>query len=285
MTIASSAMLVELNISVWTANKVDRTVTRQVTDDNHATTDAGQFKKNLTAGTTLRKQLADYAASCRLWHNTRTLPWSDRGPRLLATSLFFDYKKEANAREVLFNEMKDKFVSEYPTLLAEAPRHLGSMFDPSDYPSVDEVRSKFGFRLVFSPVPESGDFRLDLPAQELAEMRRQYDSAFEARLADAMREPWDRLHKMLTSMTDKLAGSLADTETKQRWHDTFVTNAQDLCELLTHLNVTNDPALEQARRDLMRAMDGVDIEDIKENAGTRSEVKDKLDALLKQYSW
>ena len=41
MSIASSSMLVELNISVWTANKVDKTVTRQVTDDNSATSDAG----------------------------------------------------------------------------------------------------------------------------------------------------------------------------------------------------------------------------------------------------
>ena len=38
MSIASSSMLVELNISVWTGNKVDKTVTRQVTDDNSATT-------------------------------------------------------------------------------------------------------------------------------------------------------------------------------------------------------------------------------------------------------
>lgn len=83
MTISSSSMLVELNISCWTGQRIDKTVTRQVTNDNSATADAGQFRKNLMAGTSLRKELADYAASCRLRHNQLTMPWADRGPRLL----------------------------------------------------------------------------------------------------------------------------------------------------------------------------------------------------------
>ncbi len=285
MSIESSAMLVELNISVWTANKVDRNATRKVAADNYASSDAGLFKKNLMAGTHLRKEIADYAASCRLWHNMRTLPWSDRGPRLLATSLFFDYKTEANARQQYFMSKRDQFIKEYPTLKDTAQTNLGAMFDPMDYPDVDTVASKFDFRLVFSPVPSSGDFRLDLPAQEMAEMRAQYDSAFDKRLAEAMREPWDRMHDVLTSMTSKLADVEADPETKRRWHDTFITNAQDMCQMLTHLNVTKDPKLEEARRKLERAIYNVSIEDIKESAETRIDVKAKLDDILKSYNW
>ena len=284
MSIASSAVLVELNISVWTANKLDKTATETVLRSNNATvSDAAQVRKNLMAGTTLRKSIADYAAGCRLWHNTRTLPWSDKGPRLLPTSLFMDYKSEANVRRDTFLRMTDEFRDKYPALVQTAANYMGGLHDPADYPDVDEVMSKFGFRLVFSPVPTSNDFRLDIPQQELDEMAKSYDVAFETRVAEAMRTPWDKLHDMLTGMTTKLTEG--DDEAKRRWHDTFLTNAQDLCQMLTHLNITADPKLEAARRQLESAILGADLDNIKEDAMTRADLKDKLDTILKGYDW
>lgn len=285
MSITSSAVLVELNISVWTANKVDKSATEKVVSDNSAVHNAAQVRKNLMAGTTLRKEIADYAAGCRLWHNLQTLPWADKGVRLLPTSLFLDYKTEANAMRDTFNTMVDNFMVDYPALVQTANNYLGKLFNPQDYPSGDEVRDKFGFRLVFSPVPEAGDFRLQVTEQDLNELRQQYEDSFSARLADAMREPWDRLHKLLKGMSEKLTDTEGEYEAKKRYHDTFITNAQSLCGMLTHLNVTNDPLLERARRDLELTMLGTDMETIKESPEARKDMKHRLDAILKRYDW
>jgi len=287
MSITSSAVLVEMNISVWTANKLDKDATNKVVTDAAAVANAAQVRKNLMAGTTMRKSISDYAAGCRLWHNTRSVPWSDKGSRLLPTSLFLDYKAEANVRRDTFNRMVDDFMQAYPALVQTAQNYLGSLANLDDYPSEDEVREKFGFRLVFSPVPESGDFRLDVAAQELDDLRQQYDAAFNTRLADAMREPWERLHKLLSAMSEKLTDTeqSGDDEPKKRYHDTLITNAQGLCSMLTHLNVTKDPKLEEARRQLELVMVGADIDQIKESPEVRKGMKDKLDAILKQYEW
>lgn len=286
MSISSSSMLVELNISVWTANKIDKRATDTVLSDNNAgSSDAGQFRKNLMAGSTLRKEIADFAASCRLWHNNITLPWSDRGPRLLPTSLFFDYKTEADKRRAKFEHMVEIFKAEYPTLKAAAPTFLGSLYDPSDYPSVGELDGKFGFRMVFTPLPQAGDFRIDVAAEDLDILRNQYEDSLNARLAEAMQSQWTRLHDMLTRMADKLASQPEGDDTKRRWHDTFLTNAEDLCEMLTHLNVTKDPELERARLALKNAIRDVDMEDIKKDELTRLDVKSKLDTILKAYEW
>jgi hypothetical protein len=285
MSITSSAVLTELNISVWTANKLDKGATDNVTNNAYAVKDAAQVRKNLMAGTHQRKAIADYAASCRLWHNTQTLPWADKGARLMPTSLFLDYKSEANTRRDTFFKMVDQFIQDYPALVRTAHNYLGNLFNAEDYPDAETVRSKFGFRLVFSPVPESGDFRLDLPAQELDEVKRGYEDSFKDRLADAMKEPWDRLHKTLTTISEKLTDVDGDEETKKRYHDTLITNAQSLCGMLTHLYVAGDPKLEQARRDLERTMAGADIETIKESATERADIKGKVDAILKQYDW
>ena len=287
MSISSSAVLTELNISVWTANKLDKGATEAVLASNNATTGSAQVRKNLMAGTNKRKLIADYAARVRLYHNQNTLSWSDKGARLLPTSMFMDYKQTMNVMRDNFYKMMDDFLGNYDALVANAQLHMGTLFNADDYPDRDEVAGKFGFKLVFSPLPESGDFRLDIPAAEIAELSSSYESQFNDRLTEAMREPWERLHKVLSHMSEKLtdAKESEGEETKKRYHDTLITNAQDLCAMLTHLNVTKDPQLEAARRGLEVAMLGADIDVIKESPEARNAMKSKVDAILNKFNW
>lgn len=283
MSISSSALLVELNISVWPASKLDREITDKVNSDASAVRGASQTKKNLFAGTSLRKDISDFAARVRLYHNKHTLPWADKGERMLPTALFMDYKQTMNGFEQTFNMMCQNFFIEYPRLVAEAPTNLGSLYKAEDYPDLEDVKLKFGFKRAVKPVPEAGDFRLDIPANDLEEMRSEFMAQQDRKLADAMREPWERLHEMLVNISDKLTDK--DGDGKKRYHDTLISNPIELCGLLTKLNVTNDPKLEEARRQLELAMIGADIEDIKEHADSRSELKSKVDDILKRFEW
>ena len=185
MSISSSAVLVELNISVWTANKLDKLATDKVLISNSASKDSAQVRKNLMAGTTKRKKIADYAARARLYHNQTTLAWADKGSRLLPTSLFMEYKQNMNVWQNNINTMVEQFIAEYDTHILMAEQHLGSLFDASDYPTKEELRNKFGFRLVFSPLPESGDFRLDIPNQDMAELQAEYDGVYQNQIGRA----------------------------------------------------------------------------------------------------
>ena len=284
MSISSSALLVELNISVWPVSKLDREITDKVNTDALAVRGASQTKKNLFAGTSLRKDIADFAARVRLYHNQHTLPWADKGDRMLPTALFMDYKQSMNGFEQTFDMMCNNFYIEYPRLVTEAPNNLGSMYKAEDYPDLTNVRLKFGFKRAVKPLPEAGDFRLDIPAHDLVEMKNEYEQQYTERLAEAMREPWERLHKTLTGMSVKLTDIDGD-EAKKRYHDTLISNPIELCGLLTKLNVTKDPKLEEARQQLERVMLGADIESIKEHPQARSELKSKVDAILQKFEW
>jgi hypothetical protein len=284
MSISASAVLVELNISVWPASKIDREITDKVNSDAGAVRGASQTKKNLFAGTSLRKDISDFAARVRLYHNKHTLPWADKGERMLPTALFMDYKQTMNGFEQTFNMMCNNFYIEYPRLVAEAPTALQGLYKAEDYPELTDVRLKFGFRRTVKPVPEAGDFRLDIPAYDLEEMRSEFMSQQDRKLAEAMREPWDRLHKVLLAMSEKLTDVEGD-DGKKRYHDTLLTNPLELCSLLTKLNITNDPKLEEARRQVEVAMLNADMESIKEDADTRSELKSKVDAIINKFEW
>jgi hypothetical protein len=282
MGISSSAVLVELNVSVWPATKKDKRVTEMVNDSANAVAGASETKKHLFAGTSLRKDIENFAARIRLYHSIHTMPWADKGERLLPSKILLDYKQVMNVYKVQFDAMCEQFFDNYNNLVAEAPLHLGALYDPTDYPPLEEVKEKFGFRLGMKPLPQSGDFRLDIPAEDLAEMKKQYDQQYEEKLADAMKSAWTRLYDLLKGMSEKLTD---EGEAKKRWHDSFVTNATDMCDLLGKLNITNDPELEKARRALETAMVGIEIEDIKESAATRSDVKARVDDILSKFNW
>jgi len=282
MSISASAVLVELNISVWPASKIDREVTSQVNANASAHKDASQTKKNLFAGTSLRADIEKFAARVRLYNNQHTLPWADKGERMLPTKLFMESKQTMNGYERTFNMLCDNFFDEYETLVRDAQVNLGSLYKAEDYPPLEEVRSKFAFRWIIKPLPEAGDFRLDIPANDLEEMRLAYEAQYSEKLAEAMRTPWERLHEVLLSMSKKLEDS---GDSKKRYHDSLISNPLELCDLLTKLNVTNDPKLEDARRQVELAMLGTDIEEVKEDATVRESLKSKVDAILGKFEW
>ena len=141
----------------------------------------------------------------------------------------------------------------------------------------------FRSRAVFSPVPEAGDFRIDVGNTELVELRAQYDSAYEDRVAEAMKTTWDKLHGVLTGVSEKLTEPEGDKA--KIFHGTFLTNITELCGLLTHLNITKDPKLEEARMQLERAVNAVTLDDVKEDPLARADVKAKVDSILSAYDW
>jgi hypothetical protein len=161
---------------------------------------------------------------------------------------------------------------------------LQGLYKAEDYPELTDVRLKFGFRRTVKPVPEAGDFRLDIPAYDLEEMRAEFMGQQDRKLAEAMREPWERLHGELTAISTKLTDVDGDTS-KKRYHDSLISNPLELCALLTKLNITNDPKLEEARKQLELTMLGADIESIKEDSTARQDVKSKVDAILKKFEW
>ncbi len=283
MAISASAVLVELNISVWPASKVDRETTEQTNAQAGAVRDASQTRKNLFAGTSVRKEIENFAAKVRLFHNRHTLPWADKGERLLPTKLFMDYKQHMNSYETQFHMMCDAFFNNYPALVAAAPTNLGKLYKPDDYPPLNEVQAKFAFRRTVKPVPESGDFRLDVPAEDLVELRAMFDQQQREKLAEAVREPWERLHAQLVAISEKMTEG--GGEAKKRYHDSLISNPLELCALLTKLNITNDPKLEDARKQLEVTMRGTNLEELKEDSVARSDLKSKVDAIINKFEW
>ena len=278
--ISNSAMLVDLNISVWTGRKMDKKVSEEVDASKGTKARAGNYHKKLLAGTDKLEKIQKIVSAVRTWNYNNTLPWSDGGSRLLPMKNFFAYKATLNNFEQQYNQAVDEFLQEYPQLVSNSAFALGSLFDRGEYPDVESLRSKFAFKYVFCPVPDAGDFRIDVEEQAKAELQQQYKSYYETKLAEAMKDAWTRLHDTLKHLSDRMDYT---DENKKKFWDSTITNATELCSLLTSLNVTNDPKLEEARQKLEKALAGVEPEDIRESEAIRSNVKSKVDEILNMF--
>ena len=283
MSLSSSALLMKLNTNYMEV-KVKRADVSQRTAINEGTDERALiFKEDILQYMPEVKNLNKCLAKYRARHAELTLPWEDRGFRLLATSLFMDYNAEFKKYKQEFLDMRQHAYDNYHFILQKAIAASNYKYATEHFPSQEDILNKFDMEYVPSPVPESGHLALDIPKQELDELRESMESEFADRFAVANKQAWDKLFKMLSDMSNKLTE--ADEDTKKRFHDSFLENAKDLCKLLTHLNISDDPDLERARKQLEDALVGADIEMIKESPATREVMKSKVDNILSQFDF
>lgn len=283
MSLANDSMLVNLVIAMWSGRKLDKQVSEEVDVAKNTRTRAGNYNKNLFAGVVELETIHSLSKVIRNWHQRHTLPWSDGGERLLPMGNFLAYKREMTQWENKFNDAVQEFCGKYSTLIAAQAFQMGALFNRDEYPTPDAIQHKFRLSYTFSPLPEKGDWRIRADDALRQELDEQYRKVYDDRLNDITKDLWGRLHGCLVHLSERLA----DKEEGKRniFRNTMLDNAVELCSLLTRLNVTNDTALEVARKDLERAICNLDIKDLRESIGTRQDVKAQVDDILKKFNW
>ena len=282
--IARAAMLVDLQISIYSGRKQDKRTQAEVTTSKGANSKrAASVYKSLFADCVELDAITKFQARARAEHYRLTLPWNDYGARLLPTKALLDYQKAMNKCQAEFDRLVKAFLIKYDTLVAAAAFQLGTLFDRDEYPESDKVAKKFRMETSFTPLPTSGDFRLDIENEIQQELVDKYEKRITEQIANANQESWTRLYGALKRLSDRLM--VTEDGKKKVFHDTMVTGALELCELLDQLNVTGDTSLMKASRQLEAVLSGVTPKELREEDGTRILTKQKVDEILSTFEW
>lgn len=282
-SISSSAVLVDLNIAIWTARKNDKRVSEEIDQAKGTKARAGNFHKKLFAGNSSLEELQKFVTQVRTYHYNNTLPWSDSGTRLLVMGRFMEYNTKMREFDEQFHALKDRFLENYNAMVSAAAFTLGELFDREDYPHPDMVAHKFYYKYDFAPVPQSGDFRVDIGNEGMQELIGKYESQFDLRVKTAMQDAWNRLHECVTRMSERL--DFKGGEDKKIFRDSLVDNALELVDMLKCMNITNDAELEKSRKQLEKALFGVSAQELRESADIRKDVKTQVDDILNRMSF
>lgn len=284
--IDTCAMLVEFNASVWTARKLDKSTTDEVTSNKNAAKDAARVNKHLLAGRTELEVIQQAVGRARQYVYDNTSPWSDSGLRLLPNTRFIKFAERMNEFDEEIAALVKAFIVIYPSLITAQAMALGDMFRRDDFPTPNDLVTKFSFRVNYMPVPTAGDFRVDVGNKAQEELKAKLESLTQERIDHAMADVRARLGERLKRISDRLTTDYVQGEAKtRRFHDTLVDGALEMCDLAKSLNITNDPALETARRELEQLLVGVTPSELRKDETIRQDVKKNVDAILDKFNF
>ena len=234
-------MLASLRISSWSARKYDRKITDETNTAHGASSDAGRYNKMLLPGdASSYKALTSHIAGVRVLHYAQTLAWSDDGWRLLPVANYQRYTDKLRDAKHVYDSLLADFLADYPALQQSARIKLNGMYRDEDYPS--DVAGKYDFAIEYSPVPSGGDFRVELSQAEIDVIATRTESRVKTAFEDAHRDAVKRLYKCVASIHERLASPDAI------FRDSLISNATDLCDVLTRLNISGDANLEALRK-------------------------------------
>jgi hypothetical protein len=276
-SIATSSMRVGLSISIPTMRKLDKKATREVLAHNNAKTGAANVHKKLVSST-LHTELTKLVSAIRTAHRLQTVPWGDLGDRLVANENLIEYKNEMEEFEREFWALAERVIEAYPNDKARAEEALGDMFNPNEYPSVAELRTKFKFSFPIEVVPDIGDWRVDVGNQAVKEARDQYKQVVVERvnkvkqdLADRLKEPLERMSKGLDYVEE------AD---KTGFRNTLVDNILNIVKLIRTCNLGADPALTAIQKQLEATLAGVTPDKLRHSPTLRAKTKSEVDKII-----
>ena len=290
ISLASSAVLVSVDVNVWSATKQDRIISNEVTASKNADKSAGRYVKNLLADHPRHKAIVNYRQTIYNWVKRRTYRWNN-SQDLLPSVDMPKFKQEYHGHQAAFNTLLGDFILAYDSIVSDMAFKQGDMFDRNDYPAKEQLVSKFGVQLFVAEVPMS-DFRCGIASDIAEDLFATYSQQAQEIVSHVMVEQQSRFIEVMKSISHccgvddvGIDDNTGETKTKKRKiYDTTILKAKEMCDTFKGFNLSGDPQLEEARASLEKALSGVTAEDIRESDAVRHAVKEDIDDILGKFS-
>lgn len=271
--LSNRALLVTLNISQWTARKLDRKESAAVNAKHGTAVDAARVNKSLLPLNTELDRVHKMTSAIRNEYYQLSLPWME-GMQIIKSEGYLTFAQRMADRKREWNQAVDRFLRSYETSVDDAKHLLGTLFNESDYPSVDTIRSKFNMDVGFYPMPAAKDWRVDMADDQMDSLRKQLEMDVTDKVSQAMQAAWQRVHDVVKRIHTQTSNP------EGRIYDSLVGSAKDLCAILPSLNISDDPKLEEVRQELEGYFATTDAEDIRKHPEVRQEVSDQMADIL-----
>ena len=282
-TLSSKAMLVKL--TVRRANLTRRDITAELLiqnqmDDTSLVVNRKLFRDKLNP----INRIMQKASEVYTYHKAHTLAYIDKGPRLLPNSQYMDYTSAMRERIQEVDNMLDKYMPDYDNYvqLDIKARSLGNSgsANPSDYPDADEFRSKMGFDLRFTPLPDAKHFLFDISDADMAEFNASMEQVAHGARAEVIKGMLEPLQHLVEKLNKPIGTEGAI------FRDTAVENVVEGLRRAKALNVNADQDVDDMADNLLQAIDAYNFnkDALRESPIVREQAAIKLDAIAKKMA-
>ena len=294
-SLATSGMLVSTDINVWSATKQDRGISTEVTNRKKAHEKAGRFVKNLLVDFPEHKAIGTYRQTIDNWTRRKTFRW-DKGQNYVFAVDFENYMDEWNEHKREFYRLVDVFCQKYPSKVIAVEHEesgQGEMFNVHDYPSVDEVKSRFKCELYVSEVPEF-DPRCQISYDLVHDLKDNFTRQCSERIDSMVQQQTGMLSEVMSSLSYCIGGTdkrtvngIVQVRNKKIKAETL-EKAKDYCKRFKKYTLIDSEAntkLQSAIKLLDDTLNGVDIKTLRESDVVRDNVKSNIDDIISKFDF
>jgi hypothetical protein len=192
-----------------------------------------------------------------------TLPWGDEKMRLVTTGVINEFRAKLKQALREVDEIREEYLNIYPDLVAQSEFDLGPLFDSSQYPTVDQARNLFKTNVNWWPFPETGHFVAEVSHAAASEAKHSMEREIEERLIEATHDMVRRAQEVVAAFIEKLEATEATftgaySDETETWksngviRDSLIDNISETADLISRMNLTGNPKIEKAVKDLNR---------------------------------
>lgn len=257
-SIASRILVCTLRTGAWRANKLNKKETAELNK-----------KHGLKEGTAkVPVHVCDHAALAELstihgaaydYHTSVTQPSIDDAIRLLPCTKELEHAAKMSEFRTQHLVATDRFLCDYPSERADAPRRLNGLFDATAWPTDQQIGKKFRFEVSYRPCPTDGAWQdwLNVSVQAAQE-----------------------------ELTEKLTEAIRHVATRcgsdGKLYQTVFSNLKELLLLVPDLNLAHDQRLNALAQQATILADQ-DKDDVVKSPGKRKAIADKANELLNMF--
>jgi len=200
--------------------------------------------------------------------------------------------------EAAWEAKRDRMLEKLPELRREYNDYierdrvlLGDAFNISDYPPVNEVIEayKADYEYGYLPVTnENISAMLDLPKAKIAKIEADTEKRVTSKLDNAMKVVHDRVLVTLGDLISGLERHGLKPDGAQRaskFSENNIAKIKEITEILPALNLTGDPALTQAAKELVEKLGDIgSAEELRKDDGKRMATAEKAKSIVSKLA-
>lgn len=258
--------------------------TRRSLSDNQTRQAANQFdadanlltayKKLIDTSHPAYKAVNSIKSQVSSYWRGMTLPYPTEGVRLIKHDDLAAFEANMQGFRERLTEAVANLQLEYEALKVRAREHLGSLYNPADYPPTLEGMFSVSWEYPSVEPPRYlRQFNPDIYEQEQKRVQQRFEQAIE--MAETAFS--DRLQELISNLVERLTDS-PDGQTK-KFKASTVENFREFYQEFRRLNVRGNTELEALISRANNLVAGVEADDLRKNQDLRETIRDQMSEL------
>lgn len=219
-------------------------------------------------------EISTWEANTRAEHRKRSVPFSDKGPRMIAAVGLLQYKQLMDDATDKGHALWADFLDRYDVAVSDARALRGDRFDINDYPTRTELENEFSIKFRILAMPDVGN----LPTALAGIVAQGSQAAIDAAVEEGKKYVFKQLREPIAHMVEKLLGYTGGR--KGAFHDTIVTNIQEVLDVLPSININGDPTIDALGEAMRQALTTYTPDDLRDNDDARADVAQAAQDIL-----